>query len=233
MRATMDLIAIYNYDSTIFDDFVYPSDYTSDERGSLIANLLLDTAELEILYPQPATLKYAIAQWSAKEQPQWDKLYKTLHFDYNPIWNKDGKITESETTSRDTDENITDTHNQTDNMTGSTTDSTTDKFTGTVKHDVYGFNSDTDAPESKDSTDNTDQTDSTGSSKGETTSDATDKRTRGEDETIGRGLTRIEQGNIGVTTTQSMIQEEREVDKFNLDDYIIGSFKKRFCLMVY
>lgn len=233
MHATMDLIAIYNYDDTVLSELNYPTEYTDREKATLMANLLLDTAELEIIYPQPATLKYAIGQWSAKELPQWDKLYKTLHFDYNPIWNKDGKVTESETTTRDTDENITDTHNQTDNMTGSTTDSTTDNFNSTVDRAVYGFNSDSDAPESKDTTANTDQTDSSGTSKGETTTDATDKRTRGEDETVGRGLTRIEQGNIGVTTTQSMIQEEREVDKFNLDDYIIDSFKKRFCLMVY
>ena len=40
-------------------------------------------------------------------------------------------------------------------------------------------------------------------------------------------------GIIGVTTTQQMISEQREVVKFNLSDYIIDEFKRRFCLMIY
>ena len=44
---------------------------------------------------------------------------------------------------------------------------------------------------------------------------------------------REEHGNIGVTTTQQMIKEEREVDQFNMYDYIVRSFKERFCIMVY
>lgn len=40
-------------------------------------------------------------------------------------------------------------------------------------------------------------------------------------------------GNIGVTTTQKMITEQRGVVKFNIIDYIIDSFKRRFCLLVY
>lgn len=40
-------------------------------------------------------------------------------------------------------------------------------------------------------------------------------------------------GNIGVTTTQQMIEAEREVVKFNLMDYIINSFKCKFCILLY
>lgn len=40
-------------------------------------------------------------------------------------------------------------------------------------------------------------------------------------------------GNIGVTTTQAMIKEERAVVQFNIYDHIIGSFKNRFCILVY
>lgn len=45
--------------------------------------------------------------------------------------------------------------------------------------------------------------------------------------------TRIETGNIGVTTTQQMIEAERELVKFNIYDFIIDSFKARFCILVY
>lgn len=40
-------------------------------------------------------------------------------------------------------------------------------------------------------------------------------------------------GNIGVTTTQQMIEAERAVVAFNIYDYIINSFRSRFCLLIY
>lgn len=51
---------------------------------------------------------------------------------------------------------------------------------------------------------------------------------RGENKTV-----TIRQGNIGVTSTQSLIQEERELDKFSTIDYIIDDFRFNFCLLVY
>jgi len=47
-------------------------------------------------------------------------------------------------------------------------------------------------------------------------------------------ITRRETGNIGVTSTQSMIREEVEIRKdFNIYQIIVEDFKSRFCLMVY
>lgn len=43
----------------------------------------------------------------------------------------------------------------------------------------------------------------------------------------------IEQGNIGVTSTQQLIKEEREVDDFNIYAVITQDFKKKFCIQVY
>lgn len=40
-------------------------------------------------------------------------------------------------------------------------------------------------------------------------------------------------GNIGLTTTQSLISAERDLVKFNIYDLIIESFKARFCLLLY
>lgn len=40
-------------------------------------------------------------------------------------------------------------------------------------------------------------------------------------------------GNIGVTTTQKMIQEERDISEFDIIQYIIDDYKKRFCVCVY
>lgn len=40
-------------------------------------------------------------------------------------------------------------------------------------------------------------------------------------------------GNIGVTTTQEMIKQEREIAEFSLESYIVEEFKSHFCLLVY
>lgn len=40
-------------------------------------------------------------------------------------------------------------------------------------------------------------------------------------------------GNIGVTTTQQMIEEERRISDFDMDHVIIQEFKKTFCLLIY
>ena len=67
-------------------------------------------------------------------------------------------------------------------------------------------------------------------------SDAWAEHTRGTTNATGdtSGMEiRKEQGNIGVTTTQQMIKEERDISEFNIYAYIADSFRKRFCLLVY
>lgn len=40
-------------------------------------------------------------------------------------------------------------------------------------------------------------------------------------------------GNIGVTTAQQMIKEEREIALFSIVQHITNDFKERFCIMIY
>ena len=46
-------------------------------------------------------------------------------------------------------------------------------------------------------------------------------------------VTSRSRGNIGVTTTQQMIEQEREVAQFCIYDYITRSFIDRFCIEIY
>lgn len=46
-------------------------------------------------------------------------------------------------------------------------------------------------------------------------------------------ITRERHGNIGVTMTQQLIQAQRDVVQFDIIQYIVDSFKRRFCLLVY
>ena len=249
MRATLSLMGMYEYDNTILDFFRYPDKWGPEDKDVFVNKLLLDTAELEVLYPNPNILKTAIKCWSSAEVQNWNKLYNTTVLEYNPIWNKDGTVTETEkhiknnnytdvTDGKIADHSSTNGNQNTETAGNENTDTTNNT---NEKNYVFGFNSETAAQSGQTVTDDTGRTNIDRSENSKTNSSAnTDATTTNntnfkhdEKENIDREYTRTEQGNIGITTTQQMINEEREVDKFNLMDYIIDSFKKRFCLLVY
>ena len=249
MRATLSLMGMYEYDNTILDFFHYPDKWETVDKDVFVNKLLLDTAELEVLYPDADIFKTAIKYWSAAEVQNWNKLYDTTVLKYNPIWNKDGTVTETEKHIKNnnytdvTDGTIADHSttigNQSTESSGNENIDTTNNTN--EKNYVFGFNSESAAQSGETVTDDTGNTETNRSENSTTNSSAnTDATTTNntnfkhdEKENIDREYTRTEQGNIGITTTQQMINEEREVDKFNLMDYIIDRFKQRFCLLVY
>lgn len=40
-------------------------------------------------------------------------------------------------------------------------------------------------------------------------------------------------GNIGVTSSQDMIKQEREIADFDIIDIIVNEYKKKFCILIY
>lgn len=103
----LSIRGIYEFDPTVFDGFESPT-YTDENnnihtlnRDDVINNILLQCAELEVIYPEPTTMKLAIGVWSASNQRSWNKLYKSMFLEYNPMWNVDANETETETNQRD------------------------------------------------------------------------------------------------------------------------------------
>lgn len=249
MRATLSLMGMYEYDHTILDFFHYPDKWETADKDVFVNKLLLDTAELEILYPDADIFKTAIKYWSAAEVQNWNKLYDTTVLDYNPIWNKNGTVTETEKHIKNnnytdvTDGKIADHSSTNGNQNTETSGNENTNTTNNTneKDYVFGFNSESAAQSGQTVTDdtgrtNTDRTENIKTNNSANTDATTTNNTNfkhDEKENIDREYTRTEQGNIGITTTQQMINEEREVDKFNLMDYIIDRFKQRFCLLVY
>ena len=89
---------------------------------------------------------------------------------------------------------------------------TSGSTTGQIERRTAGYNSaESNVPESSDTT-------------GENASSSAS----GKNKRTGRAY-----GNIGVTTTQQMIEEERRVSEFDIDHIIINEFKKAFCLLIY
>lgn len=235
MRATISILGMYKIAPTIFDDFKLPEGVLKQD---VIDNILFECSELEIAYPQPDTLKRLIGVWSASNQYTWEKLLKSTQLEYNPIWNKDGTVTETETHGGKFERVITEDGTNTNTQTGTNTqsaDSTNTSNSETIGQ-VSAFNSDsTWENKEKSSVNDNGEQHSTASATGNTTGTETSNNTRNETETDTRTIThtRTEQGNIGVTTTQAMIEEERKIAMFNFIDTVTDSFKAKFCIGVY
>lgn len=207
-KATLSILGLYNYDNTIFDDFALPAQMNT-EKETLIDNLLMECAEFEILYADPDFMKQAIKVWSASMVRVWEKLYNTTTFDYDPIANYDRNETWTDTDTRKIQ------NDRTPNLTHTT---------------LHGFTN----TQAQNSFENAGMVDAIKSTDGgtDTVTDAgTDKNVEQHSGNIvhtGRAY-----GNIGVTTTQQMIEQERESVLFNMFHVIIDDFKMRFCLMIY
>ena len=182
MTATTSILGLYSYRDGLFDGLELPE---SLDRDAAISTILMDNADLELLYPNWDTMRGLIRLWSQTNQFTWTELAKTLSYDYDPIANYDRK------------EEWTDTAHGTTNAS-----STADGYT-------YGFNSE-------------------------------EKARNQSSEDMSQGATDTEQthtgrvkGNIGVTSTQDLIRQQREAVRYNIYKEISQSFKTEFCLMVY
>lgn len=222
MRATLSILGLYQYSTDIFDLFKLPDGVSLD---SVRDNILMELAELELLYPSGTFMKTAIGIWSTKQLPVWEKLYATTNLEYNPIYNYDRteEWTEEETGNRN------ESRTQSQESNGESSGTVQNSGEDTVKSDVSAFNETSYTPKELQTT--TLGTENTSSGTAKQTTDITDDT----DENSSRNNTRTGRafGNIGVTTTQQMIEAERNVVKFNIVDYIVEDFKKRFCLLIY
>lgn len=107
----MSILALYNYDPSIFEGFRVPETLDKD---TVVNELCLDLAELSLIYPSPSTMKTAIKIWTDVHYKEWEDLEETLYYEYNPIWNVDGTVVEE----RDLNSNHTKTGTDTVNASG-------------------------------------------------------------------------------------------------------------------
>lgn len=216
-KAWMSILGIYNYDNTIWDLMVLPENV---DKTLLTNKIMLDTSELEILYPNPSILKVAIQLWSQKNLWNWTELEKTLHYDYDPIENYNRTETWEEI------ENIDETSSRTLNSTENSSGDTTSERTTSETTQNASFNDGLKDVQKVDTTDNIEE-------------NVTQNATNEENENDNRNNKRNKnwsgnaRGNIGVMTTQEMIEAQRDVLKFNIYDYITSSFIDSFCIEVY
>lgn len=242
MRASLSILGLYQRDPTLFDELELPGDMNKDV---LIDSILYEAASLEAYYPDPNFMKFMIGRWSFMNQSIWQKLYDTTVLEYNPIYNYDRTEEWTENEKMLDGRTAASTETETRNLkTGETsrTDSNGDvTTTGTMKTElnVSGYNEVTFTPseetiETPDTmTSNNVIVDGTRDSINTGTVSIDKKDTESLDRKRDNLRTGRAFGNIGVTTTQQMIQQERETVLFNMYKVITDSFVDRFCLMVY
>lgn len=79
-----------------------------------------------------------------------------------------------------------------------------------------------------------DETEAVAGNRTQTTSGTSGSTRSGTDTgTVEHVVEETETGNIGVTMSQALIESQRALVQFNIYDYIIESFKRRFCVLVY
>ena len=184
--------------------FDYLSLPTGIDTDTVKDQILIRCGEFELLYPDFDFMKLSIAHFSKKHYRTFEKWITALNIQYDPLYNYDRK------------EEYTDTSSAAGNTTGKSKPAQT---TNTSTNQVSAF-------------------DSTGYQPKEQTTDQVTVNTQAEDSTSTNSNSILKHdahlyGNIGVTTSQQMLQSELDIARFNIAEQIADLFVEEYCLMIY
>lgn len=236
----LDIMALYNHDQTLFSAFQVPTSITWVEHGpdgdtthtetipytkqNIVDNLLLECAELEVVYPDADYMKLAIGVWSAKRLYTWQRIADVLYRKYDPFINIKRREWRETVEDRDLAKS------ETRDLAGSETRDLAGTNDSTVTGNVNAFNDSSANGVQRDKVTTDQDTTDTG------TVDTTDTGTVDYTDT-GTVTTTDDyhiEGDSAIRDAQDIIRLEVQQRLANdLIDIIIEDFKKRFCLMVY
>lgn len=223
------------WDETVLDGVVVPEGMDAE----LMKNtLMMRCGELTSHWSSPGTFKAATTHWFLTHQWNIQHLYNLLLAEYNPIHNYD----RDETITIDVGENGGRGYNSEVTSTGDTSgDSTrtpnlTSSDDTTVKRNVSAFDSSEYQPRDEDVTNSTrtetgtDNIESHDETSNNTATDYQEQTVNNRNENHVNHM----EGNIGITTTQQMMQEEIALMKgFNLYDTVASMFEDDMMVLVY
>lgn len=84
--------ALLDYDNTLFDNMTLPTDEDGTAvttKDDIVDTIVFKFGDAPLFCPDPAVMKYYIAKWSARRQPQWNRFYAAITTEYNPLENYD------------------------------------------------------------------------------------------------------------------------------------------------
>lgn len=166
---------------------------------------------------------------------RWTKLWDTLSFEYNPINNYDmvEQMTNERTqiTYGKTD---TLTHNTSEGETVNLTDTRTPNITNTNTSEVQGFNSNAYAPSERNVNAETGTEGTTHTGTDTKTRTGTEANVQGGSDVHTHEYRLTRSGNIGVTTSQQMIESERNLWKWQFFyDVVFPDVNRVLTLSIY
>ena len=82
----ISLLGLYEYSPDIFDDMVVPDGVDKDV---LTTAMCANSAELSTIYPNAPFMRKMLGNWSKMNLTSWERVYKALSVEYDPISNYD------------------------------------------------------------------------------------------------------------------------------------------------
>lgn len=260
-QSKITLIGIENYlnpDRSVFEKMQLPDGI---DKETLIGSIILRCQEFELLYSDPDFLIDAVNIWSRKNYWTFDKWVKAINIKYDPLYNYDrseewtdthkGDYTKEGSGNSTGNTNDSSDYTRTDNLTHSSDHTRTDNLASTndvtVTHSEKAFNDSNYVGTTKDVTDQDTSNTGTQRNAGTDTDTGTVRdsgsasgsyfNSNNNDETGNDSFENIHKGrmfgNIGVTTSQQMLQSELDIARWNMYEHIADLFASEFCIMVY
>ena len=211
---------------SIFDLMQLPEGIDKD---ALTDNIVLEGGDFEVLYADPYMFRGAVGTWASKHYRTFEKWVAALAIDYSPLENYDRIEDYTDTSNKGSKTSSSGSNGNTRTLNNE--DKETLNTSTTDEHTVSAFDSVSYQPSDKNSISNTgtDTFNHTGTITDAGTESASGSLTEN-GKTIHEG--RIH-GNIGVTTSQQMLQSELDIARFNLIQQITDLFLTEFTLMIY
>ena len=215
---------------SVFDKLNLPSGI---DKNILKDSILMRSGEFEVLYSDPYLMTDLVGIWANKYYATFERWIKALNIEYNPLENFNRhEIIKDKTGEKET---------------GSSTNKSTDKNSGENKI-TYNSKVETDdtTTVSESAYNETDPSEKTETVlDGETNNSGYDTTTvKGENEVNASGTNSVDKntdytrdahlyGNIGVTTSQQMLNAELDIGYWNIYNKITDMFITEFLLLVY
>ena len=235
----LTLIGLYNYDPAVFINLTLPA---AVDEEIFVDSLMMEYGECPLIYPDLDFMKLAIGAWSRKWYANIERIAAAITSEYNPLHNYDRTETwtENEEGTKDFTRGIVDgesaTENQTINESG--TENTTESENGNDENLVSAYNENDYQPSTKTTYERENERET--ETEKTTTSNKANRNDRSTDETYGEtnGKQNTKSGrtfgNVGVTTSTEMLQQELDLRRTeNLYHIIAELFYKEFCLYVF
>lgn len=202
------------------------------DKKLLQAAILRRCGDLLPLYTDSRTFKFFSNTFFYERNATIKKLLDTLELEYNPIENYNRKDELSTETVFTGGLEITDTNRISDTLNlGNRTNTKVTPATATEDL-VSAFDSDIYQPKTR--TTQSGETNTTVENNGSDTriTDEVNTQKKGGEDRTKETQNNLVRGNIGTTTTQSMIKQEREIALFNVYTWIAIEFEQNFFICV-